>query len=109
MEELSTSELLRQFTFSLNGLLKDIVAEDRAQQKVLDTVRLLLGQARSDYQSFEYADSGRDQAVFAEKMQKRLARLHAAILKGSESDMFSPIDVAVLSTAIERLQERIGR
>ena len=109
MEDISTSEQLRQFNFTLNGMLRQIDPEDATDQKLLDSVRLLLSQAKGDYNGFEYAESGREQAVFAAKLQKRLAKLHAVILKGSESNLFSPIDVTELSTSIERLQERIGQ
>lgn len=109
MEELSTSEQLRRFNFALNGLLKGISPEDNAEQKLLDKIRLLLGQVKGDYHGFEYADSGREQAIHAAKLQQRLKGLHDTILKASENNVFSPIDVAELSTAIERLQERIGR
>lgn len=109
MQELSTSEQLRQFRFLLNGLLKAIDVDNQVELRLLDAIRLLLGQVGSDYRSFEYADSGRQQAVYAEKMQQRLHKLHVAILKASETNLFSPVDVAELSTAIERLQDRIGR
>ena len=108
MEKLSTSEQLRQLSFMLSGQLRHIVAGDMAEQKLLEAIRLLQGQIRDDYQGYEFADSGREQALFAAKLRKRLGKLNGTILKASEHNLFGPVEVAELSTAIELLQERIG-
>lgn len=109
MEERSTAEHMRQFNFSISGMLSVLVARNNDEQKALDAIRLLLSQVKSDFHGFEYADSGKEQVEYAAKLHKRLTKLHAAILKASESDLFSPIDVAELSTNIELLKERIGQ
>lgn len=109
MEQVSTSELLRRLTFDVRGSVSQLVARDAAEQKLLDGIRQDLGRVRSDFQGVEYAESGREQAEHAAMLRRRLTTLHGRILKASEYDLFDPIEVAELSTAIERIKERIGQ
>lgn len=94
----------------INGLIAaldiDILGKETAKNNVL--IRQLVADARLDIRDCEMADSRVEMEKTAKIAIKRLDRLRAAILFGSEHGIFSAIDVAQLSARIDVIVADLG-
>lgn len=74
-----------------------------AARNLVEQIKRVATDARLDARDYQYAETRAEQLALAAAAKKRYQMLQHHILKASEQDMFSAIEVAQLSAHIEQL------
>lgn len=82
---------------------RDIDELPPKQRELTIQLRNLLIDVRLDARDYEYAETRANQLNVVKDSKKRLDALRQTIIKASEYNVFSPVDVAELSARIEQL------
>jgi Na+-translocating ferredoxin:NAD+ oxidoreductase RnfC subunit len=96
-----TKSLETRLNGSLSGM--DIYALDKPIQKILDSLRRELVDARLDVRDYELSETRQEQLAKALEAKRRLDHIRKLILAASEHDLFGAVDVAQLSAQIEQI------
>lgn len=86
---------------------QDVDSFDRVQHKLMATIRQVLADARLDVRDFEMADSRVQMVENGSAALKRLEETRKHILQASEHGMFSPIEIAEITTELETIERDI--
>jgi hypothetical protein len=86
----------------------DIDALPAPERSIAESIKRQAADARLDVRDYEYADTRAEQLQRADIANKRLEEIQSAIVKASEYNMFSAIDVAQLSATIQRVIAQIS-
>ncbi|HSW65930.1 MAG TPA: hypothetical protein VLI54_02225 [Bacillota bacterium] len=73
------------------------------QRELLRQIKRLAADARLDVRDYEYAETRAEQLKLAVNAGKRLERLEQGIVEASKSNLFSAVDVATLSAAVQQI------
>jgi hypothetical protein len=89
----------------VGGILSAFDVEDlpMQQKELVIQLKHQLVDARIDARDYEYAETRDDQLRVAQESHERLALLKQTILKASEHNVFSAVDIAQLSARIEQI------
>lgn len=109
-----SGSLLRQFTMAagqVGSILSrlDIDMLDRAQIKLVGTIKRLLQDVRLDIRDWEVADSREEMQIHAKEALQRLEQAHETILLASEHNIFSAIDIADITARFDRIAAGLRR
>jgi hypothetical protein len=92
----SLSEIIRKLSTNLIGIVSkvDVDALQRPEREAVQAIRRLLVDVRLDVRDYELAETRAEQLELGKVAQKRLEELHDHILKTSEYNILSSVDVA---------------
>jgi vacuolar-type H+-ATPase subunit D/Vma8 len=103
---MASESLLKRFTkvagqvgVSLTRVDLDVM--DRAQMKLVGTIKHLLQDTRLDIRDWEMADSRAEMQRHAREAMKRLEQVRQSILLASEHDIFTAIEIADISAQFD--------
>jgi hypothetical protein len=85
----------------------DLDVADRAQIKLVGTIKHLLQDTRLDIRDWEMADSRADMQRNAREALKRIEQVRSSILLASEHNIFSAIDIAEFSAQFDLVASRL--
>lgn len=105
MASISLFDQAKSLELQIGGILSaydpaDMPARER---DLVANLKHLLIDARLDARDYEYAQTRAEQLQVVKEAKKRLEQLQQSIVKASEYNIFSPVDVAVLSARVEQL------
>lgn len=86
----------------------DIDALSAPERSIAEYIKRHVADARLDVRDYEYAETRAEQLQCATVARQRLEDVQTAIVKASEYNMFSAIDVAQLSATIQRIIAHIS-
>lgn len=104
--------LLNRFT-AVAGQIGTVLSQsnfdslDRAQVKLVGTIKRLAADARLDIRDWEMADSREEMQRYAHDALKRVDQLRASILLASEHDLFSAIHVADITSQLDAFESEL--
>jgi hypothetical protein len=87
----------------------DMDVLDRAQLKLIGTIKRLLADTRLDIRDWEMSDSREEMQRHGHEAVKRLEQSREAILLASQHDIFSAIDVAQISAQFDHFTSELRR
>jgi hypothetical protein len=104
----ASESLLQQaksLELQVGGILSnyDIADMPQSERELVTTLKNQLIDARLDAQDYEYAETRVDQLKVAKAAKKRLEQLQETIVKASEYNLFSAVDIAQLSARIQQI------
>jgi hypothetical protein len=101
----SPYELLRSLENELNGILSGQSVYDLppVQQKMIARIRREVNEARLDVRDYQSSETKPAQAKFAKQATKRLRSIGSILLAASTYNIFSAIDVALISAKVEQI------
>lgn len=102
---LLTKQLETHLSGALSGI--DVYALELAPRKVVTDLRRRITDARLDTRDYELSETREEQLKHARAAKKRLGVVRKDILAASEYNMFSAIDVALITGTIDQIIERI--
>lgn len=74
---------------------------ERHEQKLVMTIKRQLADSKLDLRDYEYAETKAEQTKLAKEAGKGLEKVRIHILAASEHNLFSAIDVALLTSQID--------
>jgi predicted Holliday junction resolvase-like endonuclease len=77
-------------------------------QKLAADIKRQLTDARLDVRDYEYADTRHEQLRYATEGKKRLQKVRQEVVKASENELFSAVDVAQITARIEAAIEQLS-
>jgi hypothetical protein len=80
----------------------DIDVTDRAQLKLVGTIKHLMADTRLDIRDWEMAETREEMLRYGADAFKRMEQAREAILLASQNNIFSPIEVAEISAQFDR-------
>lgn len=91
----------------VGGILSAYDVEDlpMRQKELVIQLKHQLIDARIDARDYEYAETREEQLHIAKEARERLTLLKQTILKASEHNVFSAVDIAQLSARIEQISQ----
>jgi hypothetical protein len=101
--------LTKQLETHLNGVLSPIDLYGLAAEphKIVVDLRHRITDARLDTRDYELSETREEQLKYARAAKKRLDHVRKDILRASEYNIFSAVDVAQLTAFIEQITEKI--
>jgi len=102
---LLTKRLETHLREALSGI--DVYGLEPAPRKVVTDLRRRIVDARLDTRDYELSETREEQLKYARAAKKRLSGVRKDILAASEYNMFSAIDVALITGTIDQIVERI--
>lgn len=110
----SNQSLLTRFTAvagQIGSILSnvDLDVSDRAQIKLVGTIKRLVADARLDIRDFEMAETREEMLHFAHEAIKRLEQTREAILLASQHNIFSAIEVGEISAQLDLFASELRR
>jgi hypothetical protein len=104
-DNISPSVLVKRLESDINLILRKIALHklDEKERNALAKLRQALNDAKVYGQDYELSEMRDEQLDNAKQAKKYLEQARQAILKASESNIFSAIDVAHLSANIDQL------
>lgn len=101
--------LAKQLEADVLGILSalDVYSLGPMPARLVASIKRVVTDARLDIRDYEMAESRAEQLKLKAVSIERTVILQREILSGSEYNIFSAIDVAQLSTLIDRIQERL--
>jgi hypothetical protein len=81
----------------------DVTEFPAKEKELVAQLKHLLIDARLDARDYEYAETRAEQLRIVKEAKERLEQLQQGILKASEYNLFSAVDVAELSARIQQL------
>jgi len=81
----------------------DIDSLENKQRQLLTDIKRIIVDARLDTRDYEYAETRAEQLKFGKIAVKRFETLRKMLVKASEYNLFSAVDIAQLSAHIEQL------
>jgi hypothetical protein len=102
--------LIKQLETQIIGLLAAVDVYDlpTTERKVVTTLKRELADARLDIRDYEFSETRDEQLQNALVAKERLRIISKHILKVSEYNIFSAVDVALASAQLERIIEKLG-
>lgn len=85
----------------------DLDLMDRAQLKLVGTIKYLLQDVRLDIRDWELADSRAEMQIHAREALKRLDQLRHTMLLASEHDIFTAIEIADISAQFDHAASQL--
>ena len=101
--------LTTKLQLQVNSVLQamDVFALNAAPRKVVTDLERRLQDVVLEVRAYELSETRADQLDSANAAHKMLQRIRADILKASEYDIFSAIDVAQLTAAIDHITAQL--
>lgn len=104
MTESAFDQIKRLEMYVLNILSRlDIDTLERHEQKLVLAIRRQFTDTKLDVRDYEFAETRAEQTKLAKAAVKSLETVRANILAASEHNLFSAVDVAMLSAQLEVL------
>lgn len=88
---------------------RDVDYMDRAELKLIGTIKHLLADTRLDIRDWEMADNREEMQRSSHEAVKRLEQTREIILLASEKNIFSPVDVAEISAQFDTFALELRR
>ncbi|MDB5160696.1 MAG: hypothetical protein JWO96_76 [Candidatus Saccharibacteria bacterium] len=109
MEDQAPSVAIKRIEAQVRRVLSrvDIYKLGKRERAVIEQLRQNLNDARIYAQDYELSETREDQLKNAKIAKKWLVSAQANILAASQSDMFSPIEVAHLGAQIEQVMANL--
>lgn len=110
MEDTSLTGQATAFNRSITSILSalDLDALPAPERSIAEAIKRQAADARLDVRDYEYADTRAEQLERATIARARLEHIQADIVKASEYNMFSAIDVAQLSATIQHIITQVS-
>ena len=95
----------KELEAQVGGILSTFDVEDlrHAQKELVILLKHQLVDAKLDARDYEYAETREAQLNVAKQARERLTSLKQNILKASEYNVFSAVDIAQISARIEQI------
>lgn len=109
MAETTPFDLAKELVRQVGGILAsvDIDVLSREEREQIVSIKQLLDHIRLGTRDYDFADSRYEQEQSAVETKEYLGRLQAAILRGSEFNLFGAVDVAHASARIQQIVSRL--
>ena len=107
MEAKSAGQLWQGVAMQLTSLLSaiDVDALEAEARRTVLLLKRLVGDVRLDIRDYEFAEDRVELQKASQRAIKRLEKSRATILRVSEYDLLSAVDVALLSAKLDQLIE----
>ena len=79
-----------------------------AEKSTIEQLQRLLTDAKLDVRDYEFADTRAEQLQLAGVAREHLEQVEKSILKASEYNIFSAVDVAAISASLQHIIARLG-
>ena len=101
----SLFEQAKRLEVRIGAVLSGFDIDDlpKGERELVVTIKHGIVDARLDARDYEYAETRAEQLELVKEARERLEALRQAILKASEYNLFSAVDVAQFSGGIEQL------
>ena len=105
MADTSPYDLAKELVRQLNSILSslDIDSLSREERTIATGIKQLFDHVRLGARDYDFADTRYEQEQSAVETKQYLEQLQAAILKGSEYNLFGAVDIAHASARIQQL------
>ncbi|HET6924883.1 MAG TPA: hypothetical protein VFH39_03585 [Candidatus Saccharimonadales bacterium] len=100
---------IKSLETQLSGVLSrlDLFELPKAEQKLVDTLRRNVADARLDIRDYELSETRDEQLRKAQAAKKRLERVRKGVLAASEYNVFGAVDVAQLTAQLEQISDNL--
>jgi hypothetical protein len=88
---------------------RDVDIMDRAELKLVGSLKHMLADTRLDIRDWEMADSREEMQRSAREALHRLEQVRELILQASQKNIFSAVDVAEISAQFDRFAVELRR
>lgn len=105
MASVSLTDQAREIETRINGILSsfDIDSLPSRERELIALIKRQATDARLDIRDYQYAETRNEQLALAKEAKKRCEQVRRLMLKASESDLFSAIDIAQMTAQIDQL------
>lgn len=109
MAEISPFDQAKELARQIGGILsaQDLDSLSREERDLAVSIKQLLEHVRLGTRDYDYADTRYEQEQSAVETKQYLEQLHAAILKGSEYNLFGAVDIAHASARIQQIISKL--
>jgi hypothetical protein len=112
MSEQTPYQQLRQMEMAINrfGISADMDMQSTAGRRSFEALKRDARLARDmlkDYEMFELEEDSRKQMALLPRVIRCLEKLRSSMLKASEYDLISAIDIAQLSSQLDELMDKL--
>ena len=105
MASISLLQRAKELETRIRGILSsfDIDGLSHSQRNLVATIMRQAADVKLDIRDYEYAETRDEQLAQVHQGKRRFAALQKNIIRASEYDMFSAMDIAQISAHIEHI------